>query len=178
MKAAVDTTVTTVAAPLNQIPQHPQMAVPPRTVSRSSTLDSIPFDCNGAGCLASQGAKKPCVLYRPYPHGIDHLKPTHSRAPSPRHPLHADGRVIISTTDKLQLLKVQVQNVARICKVYTNDYIRRSPSLSEGLLRASARKSSTRSNVSPKFASNVHRVFGRSRYSRRTRWSIPGSLTW
>ncbi|KAG8943226.1 hypothetical protein FRC04_003136 [Tulasnella sp. 424] len=51
--------------------------------------------------------------------GIDHLNPTHSRAPSPGHPLRADGRVIISTTDKLQLLNVHVQNVARICKEVT-----------------------------------------------------------
>ncbi|KAG8940973.1 hypothetical protein FRC04_004864, partial [Tulasnella sp. 424] len=79
------------------------------------TPDSTPGASNGNGSHPSQSVKNPSSYFCPTcgraPSG-DSLETTADH--------HADGPVVISATDELQLLKAQVQDVARVCKAVAN----------------------------------------------------------
>ncbi|KAG8909685.1 hypothetical protein FRC01_006799, partial [Tulasnella sp. 417] len=72
------------------------------------TPESTPGASNGSSNHAPHGTKNPSSYFCP----------TCGRAPSAdsEQPLHDSGPVGISATDELQLLKAQVQDVARVCK--------------------------------------------------------------
>ncbi|KAG8940971.1 hypothetical protein FRC04_004862 [Tulasnella sp. 424] len=85
---------------------------PPET----QTPDSAPGASSGDGSHASQGVKNPS----------SYSCPTCGRAPyadslaTTTSDHHAGGPAAISATDELQLLKAQVQDVARVCKAVAN----------------------------------------------------------